>query len=114
TAFGTQLVADINPGAKGSLAKYFTNITNFNGSLFFSANDGVHGFELWRSNGASAGTALLADINPGAPQSDLFNFTNMGGTLFFSASDGTNGSQIWRSNGTAAGASIVTQVDTSY
>ena len=36
-----------------------------NGLLFFTAVDGVHGYELWESNGTGLGTSLVADINPG-------------------------------------------------
>src|ERR1700722_13790119 len=43
TAAGTMMVKDINPGA----------LTNFNGTVYFSANDGIHGFELWKSDGTA-------------------------------------------------------------
>jgi ELWxxDGT repeat protein len=33
--------------------------------LFFAADDGIHGGELWRSNGRRAGTVLVKDINTG-------------------------------------------------
>lgn len=35
-----------------------------NGVLFFKANDGVHGGELWKSNGTEAGTVMVKDIDP--------------------------------------------------
>ena len=36
------------------------------GTLFFTANDGIHGLELWKSDGTAAGTVLVKDIRPGA------------------------------------------------
>jgi ELWxxDGT repeat protein len=33
--------------------------------LFFVADDGTHGKELWRSNGAESGTVMIKDIHPG-------------------------------------------------
>ena len=35
-----------------------------NGTLYFSANDGVYGDERWRSDGTAAGTKMVADISP--------------------------------------------------
>src|SRR4030095_2586542 len=32
---------------------------------FFSAEDGIHGIELWRTDGTTAGTYIVKDINPG-------------------------------------------------
>ena len=62
TAAGTGLVKDINPGTSGS---YPGDLTNVNGTLFFTADDGTHGHELWKSDGTAAGTVLVKDINPG-------------------------------------------------
>ena len=37
------------------------------GLLFFTADDGTTGLELWKSNGTAVGTVLIRDINPGLP-----------------------------------------------
>jgi ELWxxDGT repeat protein len=77
-----------------------------NGTLFFTAIDGVHGYELWKSNGATAGTVLVKDINPGSSSSTPEGLTNVNGTLFFSATNVVNqklSQSLWESNGAAAG-----------
>ena len=101
------LLKDINAGAGGSS---FFNFTNVNGTLFFRPDDGVHGDELWKSNGTSAGTLLIKDINPGDAGSDLQEFVNVDGILFFRADDGVHGSELWKSDGTAAGTVMVKDI----
>ena len=61
------LVADVNPGSKSSAPYCLTNVS---GTLFFRATDGVHGYELFKSDGTSSGTVLVKDINPGSRSSD--------------------------------------------
>lgn len=50
-----------HPGAAGSDIR---NLTVSNGKLFFRANDGVNGDELWKSDGTAVGTVMVKDINP--------------------------------------------------
>ncbi len=40
-------------------------LANVNNTLYFEANDGTRGSELWKTNGTLASTVLVADINPG-------------------------------------------------
>jgi len=101
------LLKDINTGTGGS--SYF-NSTNVNGVLFFRPDDGVHGDELWKSNGTEAGTVLVKDINPGAGGSDLQEFINVNGTLFFRANDAVHGTELWKSDGTAAGTIMIKDI----
>lgn len=94
------LVRDINLGSPSSSPFSFTE---FGGQVFFRANDGASGVELWKSDGSGAGTTLVKDINPGAGHSSPNNFVEFGGLLYFTANDGSNGVELWRTDGTAAG-----------
>jgi ELWxxDGT repeat protein/VCBS repeat-containing protein len=111
TTAGTVLVKDVNPGAAGSNV---ANLTNVNGTLFFSGGDAAVGSELWKSDGTAAGTAIVADIIPGTNSGSPANLANVNGTLFFSATDGSTGTakgvELWR---TAVNDSPVA-VDDSY
>src|SRR5262245_46263651 len=70
TEAGTALVKDICPGSRGAfdypaLVEPRPLFVEAGGALFFFANDGVHGFELWRSDGTESGTRMVKDIAPG-------------------------------------------------
>src|SRR5205814_687354 len=105
TAAGTVLVKDINPGSTGGVPNSSnpTNLVTIGGTVYFAADDGADGQELWKRNGTAAGTTLVNDINPGVHTSVPNNFTPVGGTLFFTASDATNGNELWMSDGTGPG-----------
>lgn len=113
TEAGTVLVKDINPtsvsvGGDSSLPD---NFTIFNNTLFFTANDGVNGIELWKTDGTTAGTVMVKDIftgdNSGTPNSsspsNLIVFNNK---LFFTAENDLNGTELWKTDGTEMGTVI--------
>ncbi|MBZ5740207.1 ELWxxDGT repeat protein [Nocardioides mangrovi] len=77
------------------------------GRLYFVADDGVHGRELWRSDRTADGTALVDDIRGGAGDSDPGSLVGMDGDLYFAATDRAHGRQLWRSDGTRAGTVLV-------
>src|SRR5262249_30175752 len=91
TANGTTLVRDINLTAGAS--SYPNSLANVNGTLFFAASNGTgflvgKGNELWRSDGTSAGTTMVKDINANSGgDSNPQYLTNVNGTLFFDATD---------------------------
>src|SRR4030095_417794 len=77
------------------------NLTDVNGTLFFSAQIDGDGFgqELWKSDGTENGTVRVKDINPGPESSYLYRFNNVNGILFFTAFEPVHGSELWRSDG---------------
>ena len=98
-----RLVMDINAHGPSNPSE----LTQVGNEVFFAADDGVHGTELWKSDGTPAGTTLVKDIRPGAKGSGPADLTNLAGRLFFSANDGVHGTELWKSDGTAAGTVMV-------
>jgi ELWxxDGT repeat protein len=115
TAEGTQLVADIRPGKNNydfSYSSYPNNLVEFNDKLYFTANNGESGSELFVSDGTAEGTQLLVDLYPEANQygsygsypSDLVEFNDK---LYFTADDGESGKELFVSDGTAEGTQLL-------
>jgi trimeric autotransporter adhesin len=104
------LVKNINPTGGSSPAE----LININGTLYFVANDGTNGLELWKSDRTTAGTVLLKDINTTAGSgSSPAELLNINSTLYFVANDGTNGLELWKSDGTAAGTILLKDINTT-
>jgi len=115
---GTTLVKEIGGGVLEPIAflvfreeKYLTSVGN---TLYFSANDGFSGIELWKSDGTSEGTVLLKNIKEDGflspKHSHPKELININGTLYFSADDGVNGRELWKSNGTETGTVLLKNI----
>jgi ELWxxDGT repeat protein len=68
--------------------------------LFFSADDGAHGRELWAYDAATGEATLAANINPDhavpyVAHSEPSGLTVFDDRLFFAASDGERGWELW-------------------
>ena len=69
-------------------------------TLYFSANDGSSGHELWAHDTSNASTWQVADIRSGTGSSSSsypgqFMTILVGDTLYFNANDGSSGRELW-------------------
>lgn len=130
TPSGTSMVADISTGRYGSVP---TSLTNVNGTLYFKVADYYstsyydptcgycgeyrsyeeNGFQLWKTDGTSAGTELVKDLSGSSAKVHAFlptNFSNINGSIFFRSNDFENGQVLWKSDGTTVGTLPVKQL----
>jgi ELWxxDGT repeat protein len=61
------------------------SLTNFNGTLYFRANDGTNGYELWKSDGTESGTQSLASIVPSGSVFAPTQLTAVGNAIYYEA-----------------------------
>ena len=73
---------DIWPGSSGSTPQDFFVMGDV---VYFRANDGTNGYELWRTDGTATGTVLVNDILLGSSGSTPWDFIQVGDDLYFSA-----------------------------
>jgi ELWxxDGT repeat protein len=109
TAAGTALIYTF-PQITGSTVghNWTSNRRNQNFSLIgntmiFSAYDATNGVEIWKTDGTTAGTALLKDIKTGAGSSTPWGYCKIGTEVFFSAMQTGFERKLWKTDGTTAG-----------
>ena len=141
TAAGTVLLTDIFPGSFDDGFGQYPNSSNptglveFNGEVYFAADDGASGRELWKTDGTATGTVLVKDIYTGQynyvrdgndygtypNSSSPAQMTVVGDTLFFVARDvlllgetpeeDQSNYELWKTDGTEAGTVKVREIN---
>src|SRR5205823_2936221 len=88
------------------------SFTEMNGFIYFAADDGVSGRELWRMDASGHGGAtLVSDLFPGLAGSYPRDLTNVNGPLYFSTQDKIGITELWKSDGTDSGTTPVMEFD---
>src|SRR5437763_937329 len=88
------LLADINSTTANGVSQ--APVVVLGNAGYLVANDGIHGEELWKTNGTTGGTAMLIDIALGSESSFPSVPQVAGGLLYFQARDPTNGlTNLW-------------------
>ena len=87
-----------------------TNLTGYNGKLYFSADQTNNGQELWKSNGTPGGTVLLKDLNGVIGTSLPCNFMATPSSLYFTAIT-ADGWELWKTDGTNGGTIQVADIN---
>ena len=100
------LLKDLNNGLASGSPRGMTTVGN---TVYFSADDVVHGRELWKTTGTDASTVLVKDITING-SSNPANFCNVNGTVFFTVTTDDNEHQLWKTDGTASGTRFVSDI----
>src|SRR5258706_3926971 len=81
-----RLAADLNTTPKSA---NISGLTIINDELYFAANDGTHGLEMWKSDGTNV--TRLTDISYGSSSSFVGPPALYNGDIYFRAGSTTNG-----------------------
>ncbi|HSQ01509.1 MAG TPA: ELWxxDGT repeat protein, partial [Candidatus Dormibacteraeota bacterium] len=120
TTAGTQLVRDLRSGLDDGAPDWWSAQAAVTSSdFYFVGDDGVHGRELWRSDGTAAQTALVADLASGDADSAPSGLATFAADVWFTTTpeihaDGSELVPLWRSDGTAVGTTRVGDLPAEY
>jgi ELWxxDGT repeat protein len=102
--FTAQLIADIAPGAAWSFPRGFAS---HKGQVYFGAFADDVGLSLWATDGTTAGTRLVSNLNSGTMMQEFDHrhplIVSDGHLMYFPGYDSVHGSEPWVSDGTTAG-----------
>jgi ELWxxDGT repeat protein len=88
-------------------------LVDVDGILFFAADDGEHGMEIWKSDGTAEGTVMVRDLWPGPNGSVSYagRLTACGGAVYFRCDLEGSPDELCRSDGTELGTGLVADIN---
>lgn len=115
TELGTYMIKDINlqrtreddPTGDSSPVIVFSYLDK----IFFSADDGINGNELWITDGTESGTSLFKDINLAGNSNVSSDWILVGNKAYFAADNGSNGSELWITDFTEQGTFMLKEIN---
>lgn len=112
TATGTHAIAGASFPNSAKSFTHFAAHPSGTGVLFSAENGGpgAKGFELWESDGTSAGTQLVADIWPGTNSSNPTDLMTLGNRVIFSATGQATGTELYVTDGTPGGTLLLADI----
>jgi ELWxxDGT repeat protein len=106
-------ISDLNINSGNSIPGSTTGqnrIGSLNNILYYSADNGTSGVQLYKFNAATGSSSLVYKINP-VGSSNPMSFVNYGYKLYFVANDGTHGNELWAYDGTTNTPVLMADID---
>jgi ELWxxDGT repeat protein len=97
----------------GEPGSYMINLKSGYDKLYFFKYDAVYGSELWKSDGTTAGTMIVRDVNAGPKSSVPWYMTECNGKVIFNLHGDVNWAEPWSTDGTVKGTSLVKDINTT-
>ena len=111
---GFYLVKDLNVLTDDTPSSAPHNFVYYSSALgqyvLFSADDGVHGRELWKTSGPGGATVLVADLVPGSAGISVGEVRQFSTGAYVVIDDGEHGAELWFTRGSAATTRLVKDI----
>lgn len=103
------LVKNINTYVSNNVEGSGLNLPRFTiyqNELYFNGNDDANGFDLWKTDGTTAGTVKAVSESDTGDSFQLLNPIEYNGKLFY-----FNSQNLWVTDGTPAGTEVLTDIN---
>jgi ELWxxDGT repeat protein len=112
TASGTRMVRELQTGSENGKQSSPSQFVLAGNKVFFRAFSDATGWDLWVTDGTSAGTRAL-DLNPGRPDASWDQAYALNGRYLFRFSTPESSHEPWISDGTATGTRMIKDINPS-